>query len=121
MLPDLLSGHAGAPLTVTIDGTHVIKGPKAVLVSNNPYTVTGLTQAGRRPRLDEGRLGVLAVRVDGPVKLGVVSRTATSVIVEADTPRIPVGIDGEAVWLPTPVRCTIRPKALRVRLPAPRQ
>ena len=30
---------------------------------------------------------------------------------------MPVGIDGEAVILPTPVRCTIRPDALRVRVP----
>jgi hypothetical protein len=28
-----------------------------------------------------------------------------------------VGIDGEAVTLPAPVRCRIRPGALRVRVP----
>ena len=35
-------------------------------------------------------------------------------------PQIPVGIDGEAVVLPAPVRCTIAPLALRVRVPAGR-
>ena len=38
----------------------------------------------------------------------------------ADVPEIPVGIDGESVRLPTPVRCTVRPGALRVRLPRER-
>jgi hypothetical protein len=31
------------------------------------------------------------------------------VVVDADAPEIPVGIDGETVMLPTPVRCAIRP------------
>ena len=43
--------------------------------------------------------------------------TAEEVVVDADVPEIPVGIDGETVMMPTPVRCTIRPKALRVRVP----
>ena len=30
---------------------------------------------------------------------------------------IPVGIDGGTIMMPTPVRCTIQPKALRVRVP----
>jgi hypothetical protein len=42
---------------------------------------------------------------------------ADEVVVDADAPEIPVGIDGETVMMPTPVRCTIRPKALRVRVP----
>ena len=43
--------------------------------------------------------------------------TAKEVTVTADTPRIPVGVDGEALSLPTPVVCSIRPGALRVRVP----
>ena len=43
--------------------------------------------------------------------------TADEVVVEADVPEVPVGIDGETVMTPTPVRCTIRPRALRVRVP----
>ncbi|ORI17254.1 hypothetical protein [Rhodococcus sp. 1168] len=30
---------------------------------------------------------------------------------------IPVGVDGEALMLGTPVRCSITPRALRVRVP----
>jgi diacylglycerol kinase family enzyme len=118
LLPATLARPSSTALIVRADDGWTLAEPQAVLVSNNQYNMIGLTQAGRRPQLDRGRLGVLAVRMDGPVKLGVVSRTAISVVVDADTPRIPVGIDGEAVWLTTPVRCTIRPRALRVRLPA---
>ena len=46
--------------------------------------------------------------------------TAEQVTVDADAPEIPVGIDGETVMLPTPVRCTIRPRALRVIVPRQR-
>jgi len=43
--------------------------------------------------------------------------TTRQVEVTADAPQIPVGIDGEAVRLPTPVQCTIHPGALRVWVP----
>jgi hypothetical protein len=33
------------------------------------------------------------------------------------TTEIPVGVDGEALVLEMPVRCTVRPAALRVRVP----
>jgi diacylglycerol kinase family enzyme len=46
--------------------------------------------------------------------------TAREVIIDADQPQIPVGIDGESVLMPTPVRCTIRPLALRVQVPRDR-
>ena len=39
------------------------------------------------------------------------------VIIDADTTQIPVGVDGEALVLDTPVRCTVHPAALRVRVP----
>jgi hypothetical protein len=41
-------------------------------------------------------------------------------VVDADQAEIPVGIDGETVMMPTPVRCAIQPKALRVRVPRDR-
>jgi hypothetical protein len=46
--------------------------------------------------------------------------TAREVVIDADQPHIPVGIDGESVLMPTPVHCTIRPLALRVRVPRDR-
>jgi hypothetical protein len=45
---------------------------------------------------------------------------AREVVVDSDAPEISVGIDGEAVMMPTPVRCTIRPGVLRVRVPKDR-
>ena len=36
------------------------------------------------------------------------------------TTEVPVEVDGEALVLETPVRCTVRPAALRVRVPRDR-
>jgi len=36
---------------------------------------------------------------------------ADEVVVDADAPDIPVGIDGETVMMATPVHCAIRPQA----------
>ena len=126
MLPDLLSGHAGPRLVVRIDGEVTIEGPKALLVSNNPYEFGDLAGLGRRARLDTGVLGVVVVTVDSAAQAaglllgrharGLRRLVAREVVVESDAPEIAVGIDGEAVLMPTPVRCTIRPLALRVRV-----
>ena len=51
---------------------------------------------------------------------GLTTLTAKEVVVDADMPQIPVGIDGETVMMPTPVRCAIQPGALRVRVPRDR-
>ena len=48
---------------------------------------------------------------------GVTTLAAGEVVADADVPQIPVGIDGETVLMPAPVRCTIQPKAPRVRVP----
>jgi diacylglycerol kinase family enzyme len=126
MLPDLLSGHRGPKLVVRIDGEVVVDQPKALLVSNNPYETGDLAGLGRRARLDTGELGVVAVTVDSAVHAAGLLRgrrarglrrlVAREVVIESDAAEIPVGIDGEAVMMPTPVRCTIQPHALRVRV-----
>jgi len=129
MLPDLLHGHQGARLDADAAGT-MIQGPQALLVSNNPYEMTDIAGLGRRARLDDGKLGMVAVRVDSALQaIELLQRgrgqeltvlTAEEITIDADTPEIPVGIDGETVIMPTPVRCAIRPRALRVRLPRDR-
>ena len=48
---------------------------------------------------------------------GLIVLTAKEIEISADAPSIPVGIDGEAVTLPAPVVCAIRPGALRVWVP----
>ena len=85
---------------------------------------------GKRDRLDAGVLGVVAVRVDSARQAvalvrrghgnGLTVLTADEVVVDADAAEIPVGIDGETVMLPTPVRCTIQPRALSVVVPRER-
>ena len=129
ILPDLISAHAEPRLTAHADGV-VVEQPQAVLVSDNPYGLGDVAGMGRRARLDGGLLGMVAVTVDNAVHAvgllrggsdrGLISVAAAEVVVEADTPQIPVAVDGEALVLPTPVRCTVRPRALRVRVPRDR-
>jgi diacylglycerol kinase family enzyme len=126
LLPDLLTQHSGSRLRLRV-GDREVLGPQAILVSNNPYSDDDLMGMGRRTRLDGGVLGFLAVTVRGTADAarlvrGMRSRalavgTAGEAVVYADTPSVPVGIDGEAIMMPTPVVCRIRPGVLRVRVP----
>ena len=112
MLPDILSGHRGAKLTARA-GDATVTGPQALLVSNGPYGMTDIAGLGRRARLDAGMLGVVAVTVNSALQAATLLRgargqgltvlTAGEVVVDADVPEIPVGIDGETVMMPTPV------------------
>ncbi|MFJ4616807.1 diacylglycerol/lipid kinase family protein [Streptomyces sp. NPDC088812] len=126
-LPDLLAGDGGATLDVRADDAR-LHAPQAVLVSNNAYARADPLGGGRRPRLDAGLLGVIGIRVEGAAQAaelallgerasGITSLTPRRVVVEADRDRIPVAVDGEALELPTPVVCTVRPSVLRVRVP----
>ncbi len=129
MLPDLLTHHDGPRLSVRAEGV-IVEQPQAVLVSNNLYRTDDPAGLGHRERLDSGVLGVLGVKVDsaaqaagilrGPRAPGLARLTAREVVVEADADVIPVGVDGEALQLPAPVRCRIRPGTLRVRVPRDR-
>jgi diacylglycerol kinase family enzyme len=129
LLPDLMQGQRGSSLIVDADGAHIIA-PNALLVANNPYGTGDIAGLGRRARLDRGALGVVAVTVHsareaadllrGRRAAGLRVLTVRKVTVTADTPELPVGIDGEAVTLPVPVQCTVRPRALRVWVPRDR-
>jgi diacylglycerol kinase family enzyme len=125
-LPGLLAGQQG-PRLLARAGNVTVEGPQAVLVSNNVYGMGDIAGLGRRARLDRGNLGVFAVTVASAVQAaglvrgtqsrGVTRLAGREVLVDADAAQIPVGVDGEALLLDTPVRCTIRPAALRVRVP----
>ncbi len=129
LLPDLLSGTATAGLAAHTEAV-TIENPQAVLVSVDPYGTGDVAGLGRRTTLDSGLLGVVAVRVESArqaIRLlyrasdrGLTVLAAPEVVITADAPQIPVGVDGEAVTMPTPVRCVIRPQALRVRVPRTR-
>ena len=126
MLPDVLADQQGAKFVVHVQD-RVIESPQAVLVSNGPYEMDDLAGLGQRPRLDLGTLGVVALSVNSPRQAigllrrahrrGLTQATASEVIIDADRPEIPVGVDGEALVIPVPVRCEVRPGALRVRVP----
>jgi diacylglycerol kinase family enzyme len=114
--------------------------PQVVLISNNPYHVATPRYLGRRFALDRGVLGVLVLkRAEGaapdllPDILRGISRPAThpagESVVRWSAPRVSLhgaaativtGVDGEAVTLPLPLGCEIRPQALRVILPKDR-
>nr|WP_240529571.1 diacylglycerol kinase family protein [Streptomyces mangrovisoli] len=125
-LPELLTHRTGSRLSVHAGGVGV-DAPQAVLISNNPYQLEGAVGVPGRPRLDTGALGVLVVSVDNAAQAagmlrgrrgrGLAALTATEVVVDADAPEVPVGVDGEALVFPTPVTCRIHPAALRVRVP----
>jgi diacylglycerol kinase family enzyme len=129
LLPELLAGHQG-PRLMARAGNVTIEGPQAVLVSNNVYGMGDIAGLGRRARLDRGTLGVFGVTVSSAVQAaGLLSGThsrgltrlaARAVVVDADAAQIPVGVDGEALLLDTPVRCTVQPAALRIRVPRDR-
>jgi diacylglycerol kinase family enzyme len=125
-LPGLLAGQQGPRLVARAENV-TVEGPQAVLVSNNQYGMGDIAGLGRRARLDRGTLGVFAVTVTSAVQAAGLVRGAQSrgltrlarreVVVDADASQIPVGVDGEALLLDTPVRCTVQAAALRVRVP----
>ena len=129
LLPDLLQGHRGATLAANVNGTR-IEAPQALLVANNPYGTGDIAGLSRRARLDGGMLGVvgITVRTAGQaVELlrgtrgdGVCVLTTQKIEITADAAQIPVGVDGEALTMSTPVTCTVTPGALRVWVPRER-
>jgi diacylglycerol kinase family enzyme len=128
-LPGLLAGQQGPRLVAKAENV-TVEGPQAVLVSNNVYGMGDIAGLGRRARLDRATLGLFAVTVNNAVQAagllagthsrGLTRLAAPQVVVDADASQIPVGVDGEALLLDTPVHCTVQPAALRVRVPRDR-
>jgi diacylglycerol kinase family enzyme len=106
-------------------GAHVIQ------ISNNPYgaTVAGL---GSRPRLDTRTLGIIALVLNEPGDArsflaaiatghperfrGLTSWASPTLEITSDAP-IEIGLDGETQVMDPPLRFSIRPFPVRVRLP----
>ena len=132
MLPSML-GPGSRPFDLRFTGPAGERYTRAhvVQVSNNPYGRTPATLANR-PRLDGGHLGVIAVKLpDDPAEArrllaaasghpetfpGSVAWEPSTFEVDSGGP-IDVGMDGEALRMAAPLRFTIRPGALRIRLP----
>ena len=131
-LPDLV-GPGSRPFDLRFTDPAGDRHPHAhvVQVSNNPYGRTIRTLASR-PRLDSGRLGVIALELpEGPPDPAVIAAIAAgrpdrlpgfaaweTQTFEVDSDGlVDAGIDGEALRTPPPLRFSIRPGALRIRLP----
>lgn len=134
VLPDLLG--PGAPrLDLRFPGSDGEPAPPAdvVLVSNGAYRLESLSGFGTRERLDAGVLGIVAVAVGNARDLSLLlaaeasghvdrfrgyrSWTTPELEIDSADPLIDVGVDGEALRLPPPLRFSSLPGALRVRTP----
>jgi diacylglycerol kinase family enzyme len=133
MLPEMLGPDAKS-IDLQFEGPDAKSWPDAalVVVSNNPYQLKRLAGAGTRPRLDTGRLGILATRIHGArdlaklVTLGTVGQSRRfKGLFDWSCPEfevrssalVPVGLDGEALLLAPPLRFVSLPCVLRVRVP----
>jgi YegS/Rv2252/BmrU family lipid kinase len=124
-----LRGHRPVPAAITLDGQLIWRGSlTAAVVANGPHYGGGMRIApAARP--DDGQLDVVIVgdlrRAELLAWLPTVywgahlrnARVTTGrgrdVEIETDPP-VPVHLDGEPVGV-TPIRLTVRPRALRVR------
>ncbi|MDN5747734.1 MAG: diacylglycerol kinase, partial [Pseudonocardia sp.] len=134
LLPELLGpGAARFDLRYTgLDGEQA-RPADVVLVSNNVYRLDSLNGFGTRERTDAGVLGVVTVTIDRARDLpsllaaessGHIERfrgyrawTTPEFEIDSAAPLIDVGVDGEALRLPPPLRFRSLPGALRVRTP----
>ncbi|MFD5659235.1 diacylglycerol/lipid kinase family protein [Streptomyces hirsutus] len=142
--PDYFKGEQGVEARVdTPWGT--VEFPQVVLISNNPYHLATPRWLGRRFSLTTGQLGAIVLkrpaqappdllrhlrhlrdelrrhkRDAGPPDEGIVVWSAPGITLHGAVRHLDAGIDGEAVRLPLPVLCAIRPGALRVLLPKDR-
>jgi diacylglycerol kinase family enzyme len=131
-LPEAL-GPDGELLDLRFDdgAGHHHAGAHVIQVSNGPYG-RSIRTIGSRLSLDWGLLGIMTLALTGeaaaPRFLGALaagrpdrypgynSWTAASFEVDSGG-AVPVGLDGESLELDPPLRFTIRPQALRIRLP----
>ncbi len=133
LLPDMLGpGAEPIDLEFTTPDGQTCSDAALVLVSNNPYQLTHLGGAGTRERIDSGMLGVVAARIRGTAEVskfvalelvgqagrfpGLMSWATGEFEVHSGGP-VEIGLDGEALLLDPPLRFSVLPGALRVRVP----
>jgi diacylglycerol kinase family enzyme len=135
MLPAAL-GRGRRPLDVSfnLEGRREHHAALVVLVGNNDYRLDRMPDLGERTRLDEGllhayvveavqrralfRLLLRAVIADAEQAQGLVEWSAERFSVESAYRRIHAAVDGEPAVLDSPLEFEIRPRSLRVLLPA---
>jgi diacylglycerol kinase family enzyme len=133
-LPEMLGSHADPfDLQFTAPDGTAVEGAYLIQVSNNPYDDTSLLRLGNRPRMDTGRLGVVALWDNpdvGTARL-IAALTArqlprSGAFASFDTDEFEVrshggtvraGVDGEALELPTPLVFRVHAGGLRLLVP----
>lgn len=131
-LPEVL-GPESQPFDLRFTGPDGVehRGAHVIQISNNPYGSTVTTQTSR-PRLDTHELGVVSLVLDKPGGAaaflaalatghperfeGFNSWSTPTFEVTSDA-EIEVGLDGETKVMDSPLRFSIRPTPVRVRLP----
>lgn len=120
--PDILgTDGSGAPALRWTSPEGAARDSAAViLVSNNVYRFGRAIGSGSRPRMDEGVLGIAVMEAPGAGGQEGRRRlwrqwSAPSFEIGSTGP-VPAGVDGEALTLEPPLRFTVHPGALRVRL-----
>jgi diacylglycerol kinase family enzyme len=132
-LPEVAAPESDSGLVVRTPEGRVVKSPQLVQLANNPYEYRGVKTAGTRPRLDTGQLGIDVISYDTPRELtkmvgdlqrgagsratGLTRWTAPSITIESTTGTIAAGVDGEYLQFTAPLEVSVRPGALRIRLP----
>ncbi len=121
--PDVLgTDGSGAPTLRWTGPEGAVRDSAAViLVSNNVYRLGRAVGSGTRPRMDEGVLGIAAMEAPGAAaprdgRRRLVHQWSAPGFEVGAEQLVPVGVDGEALELEPPLRFTVHPGALRLRL-----
>ncbi|MER8035090.1 diacylglycerol/lipid kinase family protein [Streptomyces hydrogenans] len=104
LMPDLLVGDGVRRLDSLVDGAPLAD-QQALLVSNNPYfSPDEISGTGRRPRLDDGELGVLGIRVEDAAQAAdlAVRGSQSSGLTVLSAHRVEVTVSGPAETDGTP-------------------
>jgi diacylglycerol kinase family enzyme len=135
MVPAAL-GSSRRPLALDfeVDGKPEQRLALVALVASNDYGGGSLAELGARERLDEGLLHAYVIEAVGRgALLGLLARTALGraeeaeglvewtcerLEIESGRGRVHAAVDGEPVVLGMPLELEIRPRALRVLVPA---
>lgn len=129
----MLRHYRGMVVRITVEGQESVWQTPFVFVGNNEYTIEGF-QLGGRTTIDDGRLWMyLTPRVHARqlpmllvrALLGRPSAAETFEIVAASEQRVEavhnrrirVAVDGEVIWMTTPLHYRSWPGALRVLVP----
>jgi diacylglycerol kinase family enzyme len=120
-VPSVLGPDADPPRLVW-DGPRGPESAVAILVSNGPYRLARALASGTRPRLDTGVLGVTVLApsdaaADQPGQSRLEMQQWTQDEFEINSSgTVDAGVDGESLRFDPPLRFTMRPAALHVRI-----